>query len=47
MKKKQQGDVYITEFETITELVHFIETNEPYENFLNRKNGCYSLSGSY
>lgn len=47
MKKKQQGDVYITEFETITELVHFIETNEPYENFLNRKNGCCSLSGSY
>lgn len=47
MKKKQQGDVYITEFETITELVHFIETNEPYENFLNRENGCCSLSGSY
>lgn len=47
MKKKQQGGVYITEFETITELVHFIETNEPYENFLNRENGCYSLSGSY
>ena len=47
MKKKQQENVYITEFETITELVHFIETNEPYENFLNRETGCASLSGSY
>lgn len=47
MKRKQQGNVYITEFETITELVHFIETNEPYENFLSKKTGCVSLSGSY
>lgn len=47
MKKKQQGNVYVTEFETITELAHFIETNEPYENFLNKKTGCDSISGDY
>lgn len=47
MKKKQQGNVYVTEFETITELAHFIETNEPYENFLNKKTGCDSVSGDY
>ena len=28
MKRKVEGNVYITEFETITELVHFIKTNE-------------------
>lgn len=31
MIRKTEGNTYITEFMNITELVHFIETNKPYE----------------
>lgn len=31
MIRKTEGNAYITEFMNITELVHFIETNKPYE----------------
>lgn len=37
MKRKQEGNTYITEFETITELVHFIKTNDYKPEFTNRK----------
>ena len=39
MKRKIAGNVYITEFETITDLVHFIKTNKPKEEL--RKIGGY------
>lgn len=39
MKRKVEGNVYITEFETITELVHFIKTNQPKEEL--KKSGGY------
>ena len=43
MRRKVDGNVYITEFETITELVHFIKTNQPKEK-LRKSNGYDSES---
>lgn len=43
MRRKIDGNVYITEFETITELVHFIKTNKPKEK-LKKSNGYDSES---
>lgn len=47
MRRKVEGNVYITEFETITELVHFIKTNEIFERFKEKHssvNGLYSFT---
>lgn len=45
MRKYSKDKTYITEFNNITELVHFIETKEIYSNFKNRLGGASSISG--
>ena len=39
MRKYNEGKIYVTEFNNITELVHFIETKEVYPNFKNKVGG--------
>ncbi|WAX12079.1 hypothetical protein CS266P2_00045 [Clostridium phage CS266P2] len=45
MRKYNEGKIYVTEFNNITELVHFIETKEVYPNFKNKVGGPGSISG--
>nr|DAY87060.1 MAG TPA: hypothetical protein [Caudoviricetes sp.] len=44
-KYRTEEGFYVTEFQNITELVHFIETNEVYPNFKNKASGPDSISG--
>lgn len=47
MKKyKTNEGIYVTDFQNITELVHFIETKEIYPNFKNKVGGPDSISGN-
>lgn len=44
-KYRTDEGFYVTEFQNITELVHFIETEEVYPNFKNKVGGPVSISG--
>ena len=44
-KYRTEEGIYVTDFQNITELVHFIETNEVYPNFKNKASGPDSISG--
>lgn len=44
-KYRTDEGFYVTEFQNITELVHFIETEEVYPNFKNKVGGPDSISG--
>lgn len=44
-KYRTEEGIYVTDFQNITELVHFIETNEVYQNFKNKAFGPDSISG--
>lgn len=44
-KYRTDEGIYVTDFQNITELVHFIETNEVYPNFKNKISGPDSISG--
>ena len=44
-KYRTEEGIYVTDFQNITELVHFIETNEVYPNFKNKAFGPDSISG--
>lgn len=44
-KYKTDEGICVTEFQNITELVHFIETEEVYPNFKNKIGGPDSISG--
>lgn len=44
-KYRTDEGFYVTDFENITELVHFIETKEVYPNFKNKVGGPESISG--
>jgi hypothetical protein len=45
-KYRTNEGIYVTDFQNITELVHFIETEEVYPNFKNKAGGQDSISGS-
>ena len=45
-KYRTDEGFYVTEFQNIIELVHFIETKEVYPNFKNKIGGPDSISGS-
>lgn len=45
-KYKMYEGIYVTDFQNITELVHFIETEEVYPNFKNKIGGPASIRGS-
>lgn len=45
-KYRTNEGIYVTDFQNITELVHFIETEEVYPNFKNKIGGQDSISGS-
>lgn len=44
-KYRTNEGFYVTDFQNITELVHFIETEEVYPNFKNKVGGQDSISG--
>lgn len=44
-KYRTNEGFYVTDFQSITELVHFIETEEVYPNFKNKAGGPDSISG--
>lgn len=45
MIRKVNGNTYFTDFNSVSDLINFIDTKEPYDNFKNKKGGCDSISG--